>query len=319
MPDTKTTTERAAIETGTVDRASPDAKGRYLVLKSGRQKQVDLEKRYARFCASGLEVDRYGTVILPSAVKARLAKFARHSPFLAAHMGWIEAGLPTQIGTIQDIDVEPARFTIGVVYARTQLAEQYWLLASDPEQSVAVSIGFIPVRWIRGTAADLLKQFPELAGPFTAAGLASDDTCMVYTEIELLEVSQVSVPANSEAVQLAMRAATGLSDAAPGRRAAGEGAALLEGLEPAMVRAVAEAVARAIAPLLPLVDRVRSIDEELEELKFIIADNGTTEDLEAERDISPPAGRDGPPAADEDGELREALARLRAALNESTS
>jgi len=189
----------SGVERGVVDRASDEAQGRSI---QGRSKQVDLASRTVRFIASTNEVDRHGEVVLPSAFKARLEKFERHSPFLAAHQPWVEAGHPTQIGTVKAIEITDSDVRIEVRYAETDAAEEHWKLARDIEQSVAVSIGFIPIKWLMGPAAALLEELPELEKPFGEAHLADDKRVRVYTEIELLEVSQVSVPANSGAVQL---------------------------------------------------------------------------------------------------------------------
>ena len=117
-------------------------------------------------------------------------------------MPWVESGAPTQIGTVDEIAIGRDQVRIGVSYAETDVAEQWWRLAADPRQSVAVSIGFIPRASKRASAAQHLREFPELAGPLAKAGLGENDSVKVHTEIELLEVSQVSVPANPDAVQL---------------------------------------------------------------------------------------------------------------------
>lgn len=186
-----------------ISRDSQDAKQRG-ILARGRAKDIDLVKRRAWFIASTNEVDRQGEVVLPSAFKARMGKFMRHSPFLASHAGQAMDGTPTQIGTVFNVSIKSDRVEIGTQYAMTDLAEQYWILASDPDQTVAVSIGFIPIKAIYGAVADLVAAYPELKKPFQNAELNDDSKVSVYTEIELLEVSQVSVPANRGAIQMGM-------------------------------------------------------------------------------------------------------------------
>jgi hypothetical protein len=284
MPPTERNSQNS-LQRGAIEANNPEAQGRFLVAVN-RAKRLDIEARKAWFVASTNEVDRKGTVILPSAFRAGLGSFGRHSPFLAAHMPWVEGGEPTQIGTIVELAIEADRVTIAVVYARTDNAEQWWRLASDPSQSVAVSVGFIPRGYVSGTAADLLGQFAELARPFADAGLADDDRLTVYTAVELLEVSQVAVPANSGAVQLSLDAvqrAVGLAacddrDAAltdKGLRAiGGDGAALIDD---AFIDRLAERTARRLA------EQSMVIAGELVELK---ADGGSEQILEAIADLS---------------------------------
>ena len=189
----------AGLCRGLVNLASDEAKDRFV---PGRTKSIDEKERLAQFVASTNEVDRHSEVILPSSFKARIGKFQKHSPFLAEHQPYKESRDPTQIGTVIAMEINQADVRITVCYAETDAAEQYWKLARDDRQSVAVSIGFIPTQWVRGTVAELRDKYPELQKPFADAALADDDQVKVYTEIELLEVSQVAVPANSGAVQL---------------------------------------------------------------------------------------------------------------------
>ena len=186
---------------------SAETKGRGLMATS-KSKGIDIESRRAWFVASTNEVDRYGTIVLPVAFAAGLDKFRRHSPFLAAHAGAVESVMPTQIGTVDELKIDKSKVTIAVTYAHTDLAEQYWRLAADPKQTVAVSIGFMPLSSVKGNKGELLRQFPDLEEPLNAANLRAFDRVEVFDRIELLEVSQVSVPANSQAVQLAAQEGT---------------------------------------------------------------------------------------------------------------
>jgi len=308
----------AALETGVIDRSSGEAKGRFLRADS-HSREVDEVNREARFVASTNQVDRYGEVVLPTAFKARIASFERHAPFLGAHMPWVEGGSPTQIGTVKEIQINQADVRIRVRYANTEIARDWWELARDPEQDVAVSIGFIPIEWVRGPVKELTEKFPELKQPFAEAGLGDDDKLRVYTEIELLEVSQVAVPANSDAVQLAVKAAI----------------ALAGGQDRSAVDALADAIARKLAELNPpatleaiesdgvmerielLAGVVEDLATEVRELsEYIAGMDGGLEPAEATSPDS--AGRADPPevGSGDIGRLAAELATLNASLKD---
>lgn len=203
---TKKTKTRPALgskglETGTVKRGSRDAEDRFVV---GYTKGVDLGGRTVDGLASTINLDRDGEVILPSAFAARLDKFKDgNSPFLAAHTHRAASGEPTQIGWVVEISITAADVPCKFRFGTTDNADQWWKLASDPEgKGIAFSIGFRPIRWVQGSVADLVGQFPELVPIFEAAGLADDDWVRVYTEIELYEISGCAVPSNREAIQV---------------------------------------------------------------------------------------------------------------------
>jgi len=166
-------------------------------------KVLNAAERTVRGVASTIELDRDGEIILPKAF-ANVAEFLRSSSaFLAAHTHRTADGAPPQIGWVLALDVAAEMVEAQFRFATTYLAEQWWRLASDPSgKGIAFSIGFLPVRSVYGAVADLVKTYPELAGPCERAGLAADHRLRVYTEIELLEISAVPVPANREAMQI---------------------------------------------------------------------------------------------------------------------
>lgn len=195
------------LEKGTVERNSDDAKGRFIWgLAGGKQGGVDRANRTISGIASTINVDRDGEIILPRAFAARLDKFkGGSSPFMAAHTHWTSTAAPGQIGWVVEISITkieiPCRFRF--VDDTDGVAERWWKLAADPNgKGIAFSIGFIPIRWVYGSVADLVEEFPEIKPAVAGARLADDDRLRVYTEIELLEVSAVPVPSNREAMQL---------------------------------------------------------------------------------------------------------------------
>ena len=189
------------LESGKVKAGSKEAEDRFV---AGYTKGVDLAGRTVDGIASTINLDRDGEVILPSAFSARLDKFKDgNRPFLAAHTHRAASGEPTQIGWVVEITVTAAAVPCKFRFATTENAEQWWKLASDPDgKGIAFSIGFRPIRWVQGSVADLVGEFPELKGVFAAANLRDDDHVRVYTEIELYEISGCAVPSNREAQQV---------------------------------------------------------------------------------------------------------------------
>ncbi len=204
MPQTNNT---IGLEKGTVDRSSDEAKGRFIWgVAGGKTGGVDLENRTISGVASTIQVDRDNEIILPKAFKARLGKFTGGtSPFMSNHDHRPATGKPGQIGWVMKIEIKqeivPCDFRF--VDDPQSPAEQWWKLSKDPNgKGIMFSIGFIPIRWVYGSAADLGREFPEIREALAAAGFADDDRLRVYTEIELLEISAVSVGSNWGAIQI---------------------------------------------------------------------------------------------------------------------
>ena len=232
------------IERGTVQRGSPDA-GR---LAWGRMKAIDRANRTATGVASTIELDRHGEVVLPSAFQKDLGRFLGSSaPFLAAHSHESASGSPTQIGWVMSGVLSADGLTCVFRYSDTPAAEQWWKLASDPSgKGHAFSIGFMPIAWASGQVKDLVREMPELAAPFGRAGLADDDRVRVWTEIELLEISAVPVPANRESLLVMAKlfaGGAGDSDIIP----------LAEAMEAAIDRAIAQTFGKRTEALQQLI------------------------------------------------------------------
>jgi hypothetical protein len=190
-----------AIKRTAVPRESAEAKDRSIRLL---RKGVNLAERTITIVGSTIQIDRDGEIILPSAYETDLKRFlGSNAPFLAAHTHRTQDASPSQVGwvmagTIRDNEVE-----FQVRFAQTENAEQWWLLASDPKgRGIAASVGFMPLEWVQGTAAELAKAIPELASVFLIAKIAGDRALRVYTQVELYELSGCPVPSNREALQV---------------------------------------------------------------------------------------------------------------------
>ena len=127
-------------------------------------------------------MDRMNEVILPSAFKKTLKQFMKHPVLVSSHDYW---DLTKQIGQFDHLEVTDdglmgrPRWYVGM---GNQEADWGFKLAEM--RMAAFSVGFIPIKWS--------KIDPE-----------KDDFWgnRQYEEVELLEISQVVVPANRDAIQ----------------------------------------------------------------------------------------------------------------------
>ncbi len=193
------------LEYGVVQRDSAEAKDRFIWGRAGgKTGGVDRGERTVDGIASTIQVDLDGEIILPSAFKAGLAKWeATSRPFLTQHTHRTATGNPAQIGWVDKTAIEQHRVACKFRFGTTQTAEEWWKLASDPKgYGIMFSIGCIPDRWVYGSVADLVQQFPQIREAIREAGLDDNDKLRVYTAISLLEVSAVGVASNRGAVQI---------------------------------------------------------------------------------------------------------------------
>ncbi|HUX16288.1 MAG TPA: hypothetical protein VMW52_07425 [Phycisphaerae bacterium] len=307
------------IEKGVVERDSDEAQDRFVRgMAGGKAGGVDLANRTISGVASTINLDRDGEVILPSAFAARLAGFTgSHSPFCARHLSarWSDSK-PAQIGWVMEVKIERQRVRCGFRFATTATAEEWWTLAADPNgKGIAFSIGFIPVRWVYGSVADLVREFPELKAPFKEAGLKDEDRVRVYTEIELLEISAVEVPSNRQALQLLAAKAY----------AAGEKAdeVLAEFTQSVAAEVVRQMGATTLAPTAeltatgePMGRQLTRIQDQLNEIMETIALSfDTLGQAPPPKADGPTAGEDasGDDAAQPGARVRQAAARLKTA------
>jgi len=191
------------LEKGAYQRGAPEATGRFLL---AHQKSVDLENRRVEVVASTLSLDRDGEIILPSAFAKTLPAFlAGHAPLMTQHTHRTDSGTPSQIGWVMDGRITKTLVSMMIQFAESDpqdACERWWNRAKGKGKGIATSIGFIPLRWVYGSAADLVREFPEIRDAVREAGLGDDDKLRVYTEIELLELSVVGVPSNRGALQV---------------------------------------------------------------------------------------------------------------------
>jgi HK97 family phage prohead protease len=140
-------------------------------------------------------LDRYGEVIEPSGW--RLENYRKNPVFLNSHRyGDVTQTLGRAVVTeVREIEGQPAlfqrvEFAVGV---SPQARIAYGLYRGGFLS--AVSVGFIPLKW----------EDAEAAGPGGRASDRGTGPWRRYTEQELVEVSAVAVPANSEALALGVK------------------------------------------------------------------------------------------------------------------
>ncbi len=154
-------------------------------------KAVNFEKGTVDVIMSDASIDRYREVIDPRAWKKGLANYKKHPVLLSSHN---YHGLTNQIGKAETIKVNKE----GQLEARMKYFigkgndEADWGFFLAEEGVAAYSVGFIPKKYVwsgDGDFDDLAKELGYSAKE--AAGIR-----VIFTEVELLENSQVLVPAN---------------------------------------------------------------------------------------------------------------------------
>ncbi|MDD4353896.1 MAG: HK97 family phage prohead protease [Candidatus Nanoarchaeia archaeon] len=158
----------------------------------GQIKSVDEEKFTVEAVVSDETIDRYGEVILADAYKKRLGNYKKHGVLLSSHN---YGSLLKQIGMAESVKIEDGKLTCKFKYfygEGNEEADWAWKLASKYKVA-AFSVGFLPYAaeegdWEKDGEAIRLGKKP----------------CRKFTDVELLEVSQVLVPANPMALQKSM-------------------------------------------------------------------------------------------------------------------
>lgn len=128
---------------------------------------------------SSRQMDRDGEIIEPEAFKKTIPKFMKHPVLVASHD---YRDLTNQIGEWQKLKVEED----GVsgkpkYYVNAGNAQADWAYYLASKGVAAFSVGFIPKQWEDGKDEKSPRR--------------------TYKEVELLEISQVIIPSNREAVQ----------------------------------------------------------------------------------------------------------------------
>jgi len=127
------------------------------------------------------EIDRYDEIVEPAAIKAALPAFLANPVVLGCHQPRLATGEPPVIGNVtpESIRIGEHQIDADILFDDDELSAKY---ARKYRKKVmrAFSIGFKP---LKGEYRDI-----------------SSKRTWIWTEIELLEVSAVAVPANRQAL-----------------------------------------------------------------------------------------------------------------------
>jgi HK97 family phage prohead protease len=148
-------------------------------------KGVDEKTRQAHFLCSTGQVDRYGESVDPEALKAAIPDFMTNPVFVAGHVYSTPSGEPTVIGHWVKLWVSPDGLEgIAQFDDVDPLAQRYWNHFAKGNLR-AVSVGFLTRGW-------------EMREMKMADGQAR--RVRVFTDIDLVEISAVTIPANPAAL-----------------------------------------------------------------------------------------------------------------------
>ena len=151
-------------------------------------KSVDKEKFIVNAVVSDDSMDRYKESILASAYEKRLPTYKQHPILLSSHN---YDKLTCQIGLAENIYIEENKLHASFKYFVGEGNDEAdWGFKLAEKGIAAFSVGFIPHAFqdLPASESEEAKNWP--------AGVRRR-----YTDVELLEVSQVLVPANSNALQ----------------------------------------------------------------------------------------------------------------------
>lgn len=129
--------------------------------------------------ASTGSVDRDGEIIEPQAFGTHLESFRRNPVILSQHQHVSFNAEPTIIGSAKSVNIKDDQVEFEMEFASTSLAKT-WRTLFEEGHAKAFSVGFIPKN------GENRKK--------------NSETVYVHTEVELLEISAVSVPSNRDAL-----------------------------------------------------------------------------------------------------------------------
>jgi len=222
---------------------------------AGEHRAVDAQRRRVSGYASTGSMDRHGTVIEPEAFRDTMPQFLRNPVVLASHIHWYESASPPVVAKVIDWRIDQIGLFVTIEFAATEEGEFYWQLYRDGFMN-GFSVGFRAV-------AHEEREREDGSGTF-----------VVFTKVELLEISCVAVPSNRES--LVMRGGV-LDDAemaalkqcselvtrgAPGRRAApdAERLAALEREVANLLERAGDMEREAADRLGAMADRLRAVE-----------------------------------------------------------
>lgn len=166
-------------------------------------KGIDTEgKRVTGVLASSGSLDRDEEIILPEAWS--LEAFKRNPIFLFAHASR-SADPQNILGRVENVEKTTAGLVADFAYD-TDINPKAAMVFAQVQRGTlrAFSVGFVPRAWVtERSPREHLDALPEHARKALETGKAY----VVYTNVELIEISQVPVPSNPDAMIASMKAA----------------------------------------------------------------------------------------------------------------
>lgn len=162
------------------------------------KKSVNAKDREITAWASRAIIDRDDEVILGRAwMQPNSTRAFELNPVLLASHDY--NSLP--IGKVTKLEKSNDGLSFKAKFAKTAAAEEAWTIVRDLGLA-AFSVGFIPKAYEELTPGDAQKHGYDISG-------LTKDRIKVYTDIELLEISLVAVPANPRATAVGAAYADG--------------------------------------------------------------------------------------------------------------
>ena len=163
-----------------------DIKYKDMKERLGEVKSIDKDTRTITGYASTGTVDRHGEIVDPKAFKKDLKRFLKERHLFAANHRYVnDAGEPTIIGKVVDASIDDNGLLATFQFDTDELSEKWWQKYVSKTLN-AFSIGFIPIKWVENEVQEN-NDSPSRR-------------ILTYTEVELLEISAVPIPANREAI-----------------------------------------------------------------------------------------------------------------------
>ena len=157
-------------------------------------KSVDTKNKTVEAVVSTQTTDRMKEVVLASAWKKRLNNYLNHPVLLSSHN---YSDLSSQIGVAEEVKIKGDKVIAKFKYFVGEgNPEADWAFKLASKGIAAYSVGFIPYQYTTDGA-----EIEKLLGSTDKSNMPT----LVYKDVELLEISQVLVPANPSALLLSYK------------------------------------------------------------------------------------------------------------------
>lgn len=152
-----------------------------------------IDDKYLVIKASTKSVDRHGEIVLPESYINFKDTYMRNPVVLQYHNYWDEP-----VGKVVELTNDEESIVAKIEFAPTEVGEKFKQLYKGGFMN-AFSIGFIAKQFVKVDSSNA----NSLSEKYKIQDMAN--LTKIYTEIELLEVSCVPVPANRDAVVLSAK------------------------------------------------------------------------------------------------------------------